>query len=324
MTRSFFLPRRRLPRAVLAASLPAAVAARFAHVSTVAFALAGLASGCSSSSHGGAANPGGPEAGTPEAGAGDGGPMATTTIAAARQALGSSSSGPSITVNAVVTAVQGPTGDQVIWYVEDPAGGPYSGVSVFCDPLAAKTCPCMSTCKPHVAAPPIGTLVSITGALSTYHAQVQLEPTAQTILQMGATPPPVYMAQSSDLAETGDSPYRGVYVKYANTVTVDDVTPSALYDSECDTDGGAGMPLCSGCEPPTYAGFEVNGPGANAFFVEETFFPFVPLASSPECLAQTGAVPVKKGQTFPFMAGILDVDPYSMRQALAPTGPSDY
>jgi hypothetical protein len=53
--------------------------------------------------------------------------MATTTIAAARQALGSSSSGPSITVNAVVTAVQGPTGDQVIWYVEDPGGGTVLG-----------------------------------------------------------------------------------------------------------------------------------------------------------------------------------------------------
>jgi hypothetical protein len=113
-------------------------------------------------------------------------------------------------------------------------------------------------------------------------------------------------------------------VKFPSTVTVDNLTPSALYDSECNTDGGAGMPLCAGCAPPTYAGFEVNGPGAGAFFVEETFFPLVTLASSPECLTQTGAVPVTQGETFPFMAGILDVDPYAMQQALSPTQPSDY
>jgi len=248
----------------------------------------------------------------------------TMTIAKARQAFLDAGTNAAITVNAVVTGVQGPTGDQVIWYVEDPAGGPYSGVSVFCDPLAATTCPCKASCMPHVSAPPIGTLVSITGAISAYHGQLQLEPTAQTILQMNATPPPVYAASATDLAETGNSPYRGVYVKFSSTVTVDSVTPAALYDSECDTDGGTGMPLCSGCEPPTYAGFEVNGPGANAFFVEETFFPFVPLASSPECLTQSGAVAVTNATTFPFMAGILDVDPYAGDQVLSPVQPSDY
>jgi hypothetical protein len=247
---------------------------------------------------------------------------ATTTIAQARQAFVDAGTASPITVNAIVTAVQGPSGDQVIWYVEDPVGGPYSGISVYCDPLAATTCPCEATCAQHVAAPPIGTLVSISGTISAYHGQLQLEPTAQTILQMNATPPPVYVASASDLMETGNSPYRGVYVKFPSTVTVDNVTPTALYDSECNTDGG--MPLCSGCAPPTYAGFEVNGPGTGAFFVEETFFPFVPLASSPECLTQTGAVPVANGNTFPFMAGILDVDPFAGDQALSPVQPSDY
>ena len=57
------------------------------------------------------------------------GPAATTTIAQARQAFLDGGSAPSITVNAVVTAVQGPTGDQVNWYVEDPAGGPYPASS---------------------------------------------------------------------------------------------------------------------------------------------------------------------------------------------------
>jgi hypothetical protein len=249
-------------------------------------------------------------------------PTPTTTIAAARQGFLDAGTGPAITVNAVVTAIQGPAGDQVNWYVEDPAGGPYSGILVYCDPLAATTCPCKASCTNHVAAPPLNTLVSISGTISAYHGQLQLVPTAQTILHANASPPPTYAASATDLAEMGNSPYRGVYVKFSGTVKVDNVTPAALYDSQCSADGG--MTLCSGCTPPTYAGFEVNGPGAGAFFVEETFFPFVNLESSPECLTQPDAGDVTVNETFPFMAGILDVDPYSGDQALAPVQPSDY
>jgi hypothetical protein len=251
------------------------------------------------------------------------GPAPTTTIAAARKAYSGTGTSASITVNAVVTAVQGGSGDQVIWYVEDPAGGAYSGISVYCDPLAATTCPCKASCSPHVAAPPLNTLVSITGSISAYHGQLQLEPTAQTVLQMNATPPPTYTASASDLGESATSSYQGVYVKFPSTATVDNLTPAALYDTEC-AGSGSGMPLCSGCEPPTYSGFEVNGPGSNAFFVEETFFPFVPLENSPECASAAGAVAVTMGEMFPFIAGILDVDPYSMKQALSPVQPSDY
>jgi hypothetical protein len=252
------------------------------------------------------------------------GPAATTTIAAARKAFIMSSASASITVDAVVTAVQGPAGDQVIWYVEDPAGGPYSGISVFCDPLAAATCPCKASCTPHVEAPPIGTLVSITGTISAYHGQLQLTPTAQTLIQTNSAAPPVYTATAADLAAAATSPYQGVYVKFPSLVTVDNVTPTALYDSQCNPSSVSPPPLCSGCAPPTYAGFEVNGPGAGAFYVEELFFPFVPLQSSPECLTQTGAVVVKTGATFPSMAGILDVDPYAMVQVLSPVQPADY
>ena len=254
----------------------------------------------------------------------DAAPVPTTTIATARHAYSGTAPSASITVNAVVTAVQGSAGDQVIWYVEDPAGGPYSGISVYCDPLAATTCPCKASCTPHVAAPPLNTLVSITGSISAYHGQLQLEPTAQSILQMNATPPPTYMASASDLSETGTSPYQGTYVKFAATATVDNLTPAPLYDSECNPTNGSGMPLCTTCEPPSYAGFEVNGPGASAFYVEETFFPFVPLQNSPECVTQPGAVAVTMGETFPFIAGILDVDPYAMQQVLSPVQPSDY
>ena len=141
------------------------------------------------------------DTGTPPFDAGPDAPMATTTIAEARQTFLDAGSVPAITVNAVVTAIQGPSGDQVNWYVEDPGGGPYSGILVYCDPLAATSCPCKASCANHVAAAPLHTLVSISGTISSYHGQVQLEPTAQTILQSNFTPPPTYTASAADLAE---------------------------------------------------------------------------------------------------------------------------
>ena len=68
--------------------------------------------------------------------------------------------------------------------------------------------------------------MSISGTITSYHGQLQLEPTAQTTLQTGATPPPVYMATAADLGETANSPYRGVYVKFPSQITVDNVTPA--------------------------------------------------------------------------------------------------
>jgi hypothetical protein len=41
-------------------------------------------------------------------------------------------------------------------------------------------------------------------------------------------------------------------------------------------------------------------------------------------VSQAGAVAVTNGETFPFMAGILDVDPYAGDQVLSPVQPSDY
>ena len=311
-----------------------------ATLASIASLFAASVLGACSSSSSGTAPSGSPDASSPTEGgltdapaAGEGGgsndaaldfdgPKPTTTIAQARQGNVTTS----ITVNAVVTGVQGPSGDQVNWYIEDPEGGPYSGVVVYCDPLAATTCPCMASCANHVAAPPIHTLVSITGTLSAYHGAYQIEPTAQTILKMNETPPPVPVVTASDLAEGGNSPYRGVYVSFPGKVTVDDTEPAALYDTQCLPDGGTGMPLCTGypCSPPTYSGFEVNGPGADAFFVEEFFFGFVPLENSPDCFKVAGAVVVTKGETFPHMSGILEYDGFAGKQYLAPVQSSDY
>jgi len=60
------------------------------------------------------------------------------------------------TVNAVVTAVQGPAGDQVNWYIEDPAGGPSSGIAIYCDPA-------LTACSKSISAPPLNAKVAVTG-----------------------------------------------------------------------------------------------------------------------------------------------------------------
>ena len=62
----------------------------------------------------------------------------------------------------------------------------------------------------------------------------------------------------------------------------------------------------------------------NEVYIEAPFFNTDPLQSSPECLTQSGVVPVTVGMTFSSIQGILDLDPYGQVQYLAPVQPSDY
>jgi hypothetical protein len=241
-----------------------------------------------------------------------GGP--STTIAGAR--MGNVTG--SITVDAVVTAVQGPSGDEVNYYIEDPAGGPYSGVDVYCDPLETK-CPA----GPKAGNPSVGDYVRITGTLSTYKGQLELEPTVYTLIASGhALPAPVTVQGSDIAASNASAQYRGVLVKVAETLTVTNLTPSALYNTTCAID--AGMPLCSGCTPPSYSGFQASDSASDVIYVEQYLFPGDPLQSSPECVDAGGQVAVTTGETFPFMVGIVDYDPYASAQFLAPRSPTDY
>jgi predicted extracellular nuclease len=241
---------------------------------------------------------------------------ATTTIAAAR--MGNVTT--SITVAAVVTAVQGPSGDEVNYYIEDPAGGPYSGIVVYCDPLETK-CPA----GPRAGNPSVGDYVLITGTISAYKGQVQIGPTAYALIASGHALPAAVAVQGSDVAAGGTSAqYRGVLVKLAETLTVSNLTPSALYNTTCGTATADGGPLCTGCTPPTYSGFQATDSASNVIYVEQYLFPGDPLQSSPECVSMSGQVAVTAGETFPFMEGILDYDGYASAQFMAPRGPSDY
>jgi predicted extracellular nuclease len=240
---------------------------------------------------------------------------ATTTIAAARTGNVKTS----ITVAAVVTAVQGPSGDEVNYYIEDPAGGPNSGIVVYCDPLETK-CPA----EPRAGNPSVGDYVLIAGAISTYQGQLQISPTEYTLLASNYPLPAPVMVQGSDIAASNTSAqYRGVLVKLAETLTATDLTPTALYDTQCNGDGGV-MGQCTGCAPPTYSGFQASDSASDVIYVEQYLFPGDPLQSSPECVSMSGQVAVTLGETFPFMEGILDYDGYAKAQFMAPRGPSDY
>ena len=165
----------------------------------------------------------------------------------------------------------------------------------------------------------------ITGAISTYKGQLQIAPTNYALIQSGYALPAPVAVQGSDVAAANTSAqYRGVLVKLSETLTVTNLTPAALYDTQCNTDGGTGMPLCSGCAPPTYSGFQATDSASDVIYVEQYLFPGDPLQSSPECVSAAGQVAVTNGETFPFMEGILDYDPYASAQFMAPRVPSDY
>ncbi len=243
----------------------------------------------------------------------------TTTIAAVRQ---NSPTG-SFTVEGFVTALAGgKVGDFPQWYIEDPAGGQYSGIVVYCDPDVTKAC--------LVPEPALHDLILVTGTLDPYKGQLEISPTAMTVVQSNATFPPIAALTLADIAPAANSPYRGVFVSLTLTglLTVDDVTPTALADtaSSCGavfTDGGVAS-CTSACEPPVYGGFRAKDGTGTDVYIEAPFYLTDPLQSSPECLTQSGVVDVVVGTTFSSMQGVLDIDPYSGDQALSPVQATDY
>lgn len=243
----------------------------------------------------------------------------TTTIAQAR--MGNVTT--PITVNAVVTVVAGDDPmDTKEWYIQDPAGGPFSGVSVYCN-KTAKSNPCPMT----IMAPALHDLVRVTGTLSTYKGKVELQPTAETTTMANATAPPTLTASAADVASgSTNAGIRGAIVKLTGTFTVDSVTPQACYDTQCAGEGGVNG-SCTGCKPPTYSGFQVNDGSGHEILVENTFYLSEHLMSSPECVSTAAAnMQVTTGKTFSMISGIVDVDPYgpATTVAISPTTDSDY
>ena len=244
-----------------------------------------------------------------------------TTIAQAR--MGNVTT--PITVTAVVIAVNGDDpADTKEWYIQDPAGGPYSGISVYCN-KTAKSNPCPST----IMAPALHDLVQITGKISPYKGKAEIVPSAEMTTMANATPPPVMMVSAADVASAStNAGVRGGMVKVmGSSFTVDSVTPQALYDTQCAGDAGTNG-YCTGCKPPTYSGVQVNDGAGHEIFVENTFYLTEHLQGSPECVSMAPAnMQLTVGKTFTALGGIVDVDVYAPagnNVALSPTTDSDY
>jgi hypothetical protein len=258
--------------------------------------------------------------GTDQGGTPDQAVSVTMTIAQAR----SMNLTTPFTTTAVVTAVRGDDPmDTKEWYLQDPAGGPNSGIDVYCN-KTAKSNPCSMS----ITAPALHDLVQVTGVLSPYKGKVELHPTASMTMQTNAPLPPIPTLAASDLDPAGSSMYRGVLVKLSGPLTVDSVTPPALYDTKCSTsdagEGPGGMALCAGCAPPTYSGFQAHDGAGHEVLIENYFYTSEHLQSSPECHTQMGAIVVTSGQTFSSMQGILDFDANAMKQVLSPVVDGDY
>ena len=242
---------------------------------------------------------------------------ATTTIAAAR--MGNVTT--SITVAAVVTAVQGPSGDEVNYYIEDPAGGPYSGIVVYCDPLET-SCPA----GPRAGNPSVGDYVLITGAISTYKGQLQISPTDVRADR-------VRPRAAGAGRRAGQRRRRGQHVG---------AVPRGPGEARRDLDrdqphAGARSttprvaprrPTVGRCAPAarprrTPASRRPTAPATSSTW-SSTCSPATRSRARRSACRWPARSPSRKGETFPFMEGILDYDGYANAQFMAPRGPSDY
>jgi hypothetical protein len=247
-----------------------------------------------------------------------------TTIAQARMGKVTTP----ITVKGVVTVVNGDDPkDTKEWYIQDPAGGPYSGISVYCN----KDTRSMTACPEALNPPALHDLVLVTGTISPYRGKAEIQPTAQMTLMANATPPPSMMVSGQDVAPASkNAAVLGALVQLTGgPFTVEDVRPSALYNTTCaGHDGGSSYASCSGCNPPTYEGVKVKDGSGNEVLVTNLFFLTEHLHSSPECLSGAPAnQQLTVGKTFTALSGIVDVDVYAPAGnniTISPTTDSDY
>ncbi len=135
----------------------------------------------------------------------------------------------------------------------------------------------------------MGDYVLITGPISTYKGQQQIAPTAYALIASDHALP-------AAVAVTGQRRRRGEHVgavprspgEALRDADRDQPHAGGALQHHCGTPTADGGPLCSGCAPPTYSGFQVSDSASNVIYVEQYLFPGDPLQSSPECLTQTG------------------------------------
>jgi hypothetical protein len=236
----------------------------------------------------------------------------TTTIAAVRQAAYQAPT--PLTVLAVVIAVDRNSPDATLWYVQDPEGGPYSGVAVWCAPW--------DNCPATVKAPKLHDYVLISGTITAS----AIHPTMQQVIPGGPPAPAPTTVSALDLASRlGSARTWGLWgskVRLPVVTTVDSLTPWMLANGDCMSPSGDNLckgPICA----PSYYGFEVIDGAGNKIIIGNDFQDVTGLVSSPECKASVGQTQVITGGTFDFIEGILDQGT-AAEQVLMPTSPDDF
>jgi hypothetical protein len=202
-----------------------------------------------------------------------------------------------------------------IW-VQDPGGGVYSGIEVFCN--FGGTMPDCSLTRTQLDAFAVGSVVNVTGKLAAYlpasapaGAAPVLELAAPTISSTGATTPPVavdvdvsFVAKANLAAGGSADPYKGAYVHLigATTFTTTSIT-AAEFSATC-TDRSS--PPRTGA---TYFGFEATGAGqtlALGLGFYDTLTYCLPCTGVP--LPYPCTNPITASQTFHSIKGIVEPD----------------
>jgi hypothetical protein len=209
-----------------------------------------------------------------------------------------------------------------VW-VQDPGGGQYSGIQLFCN--YGGTSPDCALTKTTIDALAAGAIVDVSGKFNVYtptspaNAPPQLEIDAPMIMGTGQTMPPVAMTVSAstlakDQYSTSSDPYKGAYVEVATGGPYHVTSTTAMeFQQSCTGPSGAGT---------TYTGFETNN-GTTTLAIGLAFYQTVTYCL-PGCY--TCSNQVTTSQSWSKISGI--VEPASNTNGsiylqLSPTADSD-
>jgi hypothetical protein len=194
----------------------------------------------------------------------------------------------------IVTGVKVNASGSVNVFLQDPGGGRYSGIQLFCGNTDA--------CKTNATALAVGDVVDATGAFSIFSGNTpEIASTtgtgaiAATVTKTGTGTPTVttvsadLIAHATAVTSPHFAPYNQVLVEIAGPVTVTNLEPTAL-ESSC----GTGMPRRRN-------GVEVSA-GGSSIYVTNFFTPPLTLCVPGGCDAC--ANPFQMTDTFASMTGI--------------------
>jgi hypothetical protein len=245
-----------------------------------------------------------PDAPIPDARATDA-PPATGTIAQmnmAPPAAGTALSfGPVVVVAARLTTVGGAARYAEV-YVQDPGGGMYSGLHVFCDTMPRSSPACSTAMHDLIGGLQPGQVVSVSGVYATFNGEPELE--QPMVTDSGTTMAPVAVsvtaAALADSQQTLSPSLASAYVHLAGPIHVSNVTASKF----------ASTTGCSG-GMTAYLGFDATA-GSTTLAIG-LGFPASVTYCLPGCTGATCAAPqlVTTGETFSSLAGIVSLSPAS-------------